>query len=69
MIKNFFQVDNDEADLVPSKLANVKCPQVSCKVILEFLISILFQVVIRFYEERLIWHSKLEDLKLALQAQ
>jgi len=43
--------DHEEADLVPAKMANVRCPQ----------------IVIRFYEDRLIWHSNPEELTAAMK--
>jgi len=39
-------VDSDDADLVSAKICNVRCPQ----------------VVIRFYEDKLIWSGNAQDL-------
>lgn len=38
-------VEKDGAEMVPAQVANLKCPQ----------------IVIKFYEKRLVWHSDPED--------
>lgn len=57
---------SDEADLVPARQANVKCPQVTNEI--STLVECNFQqfhlflqIVIQFYEERLSWHSSSQD--------
>lgn len=63
----------DEADLVPARQANVKCPQgEQLRLKLNFIsvhdinalkthLFFLISVVIKFYEERLTWHSASAD--------
>ena len=52
---------SDEADLVPARQANMKCPQVSANCFTFFVLILNVKVVIQFYEERLSWHTSSQD--------
>ena len=52
---------SDEADLVPARQANMKCPQVLANCCAFFVLILNIEVVIQFYEERLSWHTSSQD--------